>query len=90
VNFLPGAIDSEKAAIVVDRAPGRQVVRQQPPGAARAVEVQNAVDHLAHVHLAVPAAWFLRGDMRFDQQPLFIREIAGVWIPFHAASLLEV
>jgi len=65
-------------------------VRQQSPGAAGAVEVQNTVDHLAHVHLAVPAAGLFGWNMRFDQQPLFVREITGVWIPFHADSLIQM
>ena len=90
MNLLPGAVDPEQAVVVMHRTPWRQVVRQQTPGAAGAVEVQDSVDHLAHVHLAVSAAGLLGRDMRFDQPPLFVREITGVRIPFHPRIIPEI
>jgi len=69
VNRRPTAVESETTVVVMHRAPRRQVVGQQPPGATGSVEIEDAVDHFAHVHRAAAATGFGGGDVLFDQSP---------------------
>src|SRR3712207_9496553 len=43
VHPLPGAVQAPGAEVMVDGIPRREVVRQQPPGAAAAVDVEDGV-----------------------------------------------
>ena len=54
-DLLPGAVGLPLGEVVVDGALGRQVVREHVPLAARAVEVEDGVEHLPHVDLAGPS-----------------------------------
>src|SRR5512135_3808847 len=45
---LPSAVVPPRGEVVVDRALGRQVMREHVPLAARAVEVEEGVEHLPH------------------------------------------
>src|SRR6185312_14274628 len=49
-HVLPGAISAPCRNVLVDRTFGQQVMWQHVPLAARAVEVQDGVDDLTHVH----------------------------------------
>ena len=75
VQFLPSPIHPKEPIIIMHRSPRRQIVRQLPPGATGPQQILDAVDHLAHDHLAVAATRLLRRDVRFDQLPLLIREV---------------
>jgi len=83
VNALPRTIEPEAAVVVVHRAPRRKFARQHPPRATGAVEVEDAVDHAAHVDAAMPSAGLGRRDHRRDERPLFVREVRWVERPCH-------
>jgi hypothetical protein len=80
-----GVIDPLEAAFVpklrkpaMDRAPRRQIARQQAPRAARAHFIEDAVDDLTHG----PSAWSSgdtrRGQLRLDHAPFLIGHIGLV------------
>jgi len=58
-------------------------MRQRPPCAAVAAQVQDAVDDLPHVHTALTPARIGRWDQRLDQLPLRISQIGWIGTPFH-------
>ena len=63
---------------MVDGFPGREVVGQQSPGAAAANDVEDGVEDLTGaVHLGTPGSVGER-QMRFEEGPLFVREVALV------------
>jgi hypothetical protein len=74
---LPGAVVPPSREVVVDGALGRQVVGEHVPLAARAVEVEDRVEHLAHVDVAGPAE-VEDGDVRLDQGPLVVGQVGGI------------
>src|SRR5215217_8620205 len=75
---LPGSVQAPGAKVVVDGFPGREVVGQQPPGAAAANDVEDGVEDLTGaVHLGTPGSVGER-QMRFEEGPLFVREVALV------------
>src|SRR5829696_2327785 len=47
VQPLPGAVDAPEAEVVVDGLPGREVVREQPPGAAAAHDVAKTASRIS-------------------------------------------
>ena len=58
------------------------------PLAAGAHNIEQAVQELAHVGRARPAAWLRRGDQRLDQAVLFIAQRrAGPEVP-HQRTIL--
>src|SRR6266851_3479696 len=90
-----GVIDGLKAPIVaerrkpaIDRAPGRKVARQQPPSAAGAHHVKDAVNDLAHRPRSGSAFRPRFREMRFNHTPLLICQIALVTLVL-AAMLLS-
>ena len=63
---------------MLDDFPGWEVVGQQPPGAAAANDVEDGVEDLTGaVHLGTPGSVGER-QMRFEEGPLFVREVALV------------
>src|ERR1700761_919422 len=64
--------------VVIDRAARRQVLRDRPPLTAGAEHIHQAVDHLALVHCALVAAALGPRDLRFDQPPFFVGQIARI------------
>ena len=83
MNLRPQAVQTKHAIVVVDRAPGRELMRHHTPRAAGSVQIQNSVDYLSHINRPRSTAAFGRRDQRFNELPLFIRQIAGIWYPFH-------
>src|SRR5436309_15505039 len=59
---VPSAIGLPVAEVLVAGTPVREVVRQGTPGAALAIEVQEAVDDFAHFDLAVASPGLGRRD----------------------------
>lgn len=64
--------------IVVDRGVRREILRQQPPLAAGAVDIANGVEDLAHVGRAVASARTRRRDHRRDDRPLLVADVARI------------
>ena len=83
MNPRPDAFETEPPVIVVDRAPRQELMGQQTSRAPRTVEVEDAVDDVPHVHLMRSTARLGRGNARFYELPLLIRQIAWIWCPFH-------
>jgi len=75
---LPHPLPTPLPPVVVDRAPGRKVVRQQPPGAPRAQPVQHGVDQLAAVVDRWAATRLGRRGQRRQQRPLRIGQVGRV------------
>jgi len=72
----PGVAQLGKPAI--DRAPGRQVGRDQSPWTACTHHIENRVDDLAHRPCARTARGSLRRKVRSDRRPLRVRQIGLV------------
>ena len=87
MNLLPRPVEAKAAVIEMHRAPGREVVRQLPPRAARAIEVEDCINHLTQIDGARAAALFGRRNQRFDQSPLTVRYVRRIWIPFHPLAI---
>src|SRR5438105_4783899 len=91
VDSLPHTAVAPRIEVVRYRLPRREVVRQHPPGAAAAGQVEHRIDDLAHrigtraSGLAAPL-----GKQVFDVRPLGIREITGITLPcIHAQRVTE-
>ena len=69
--------------VAPDGALGREVVGQVPPLAAGAEDVEDGVEDVPHVGLAGPSAAGLGRDVRLDQGPLGVGDVAGVVVRSH-------
>ena len=61
-------------------------MRQLPPRTTGAHDIHYGIDHLAHVVSTRATAPFGFRNQRIDQSPLTVRQIGGVWLPFHTTS----
>ena len=50
MNPRPRAVASETTVVIVNRSPRREIMGQGKPGAGIAVQIQETVEHLVHVH----------------------------------------
>ena len=87
VQLLPRAVVAPGAERVVDRPPGRQIARQQPPGAAAPDQVEDGIEDYAVAVDPRPTARRRRLQIRFEQRPFRIGQIGRVAVPFHAKSI---
>src|SRR5262245_20179475 len=82
VDLLEEALVPPGVEVVADQAPGREVVRQHPPGAARAGQVEQGVDDLpAGVGAAssgLAGGPPLRREEVLDVLPLHVGQVARV------------
>ena len=78
VDTRPHAFALPPTQVVVDRLQGREVVRQQPPGASGTQEIVDRVDDLALVGFAGAAAGPGIRDHGGDGGPLGVGQIGGV------------
>ena len=83
MNLRPNTRQAKLAIVPMDRAPGREVVRQRSPGTAGTADVQDPVEDLPHVHAAGAAAGLRRWDQGFQELPLLLRQVTRIWRPFH-------
>ena len=81
VEILPGAVQAPPAEVVIRRLPGRELVRQQSPGAAAAYDVEDGVQDLAERVETWPANTLGWRQVRLEASPLLIRKIGQVWTP---------
>ena len=77
-DLRPGAVEPPPAVVEVDGAPGGQVVGHHPPGDAAADQVEDAVEDLAEVDVAGPAAGLGLGQQGLDELPLLVGQVGGV------------
>src|SRR5262252_7325853 len=78
-HALPRATVSPLRKVFIDGALGQQVVWQQVPLAPGAIEVQESVDDVAHVHRSRSPAGLRWGKKRLQDMPLNIGEISQRW-----------
>lgn len=78
VDAGPDAFTLPPAEIVVDGLPGREVVRQEPPSAAGAQQVEDRFHNLALVSFAGAASGAGVRDHWRDGGPLIISQVGGV------------
>jgi hypothetical protein len=80
VDAVDGAVLAPPVEVPVHGLPGREVLGQHPPRAARAVDVQDRVDDLALVMLGRAARRPGRrlGQQRLDQLPLPIGQVRRI------------
>src|SRR5262245_43506592 len=81
-HLLPGAVVPPTGEVIVDGALGQKIVRQHVPLATRPVEVQDRVDDLAHVDAACAPAMLGWRNQRFQDRPLFVREVRRIRLPW--------
>ena len=73
--------------LLVDRRPGRQVVRHEPPRGPGFDDVAQAVEHLAQVVVALAGVLAHQGQIGRDERPLFIADVGRVgWCDAHAGN----
>ena len=78
IDLLEASFVAELRKPAIDRAPRRQVARQQAPGAARAHHVEDAVDDLAHRPAPRPSGGTCRRQVRLDHAPFLIGHVGLV------------
>src|SRR5271157_5573043 len=88
-NLDPDAVALPRLEVVVHGSPTWEIPRQHPPGATGPIEVEDSIDHLAHVGLARPTLLGYRWEVRRQKGPLLIREIARVWWGSHPPILAK-
>jgi hypothetical protein len=81
-HLRPGPVVTPLGQIGIDRAFGKQVMRQHIPWATTAVLRQDRGDHVAPVDRArTPATLGSRGrNQRFHDGPWLVRHIRGLWL----------
>ncbi|KAJ3064587.1 hypothetical protein HK102_008167 [Quaeritorhiza haematococci] len=80
---VPGPVEPPAAVVVVDRAPGGQVVGEHPPGDAPPDDVQHAVQDLAQVDRTRAAAGLGLRQQRPHQLPLLVGQVGGIVLAVH-------
>src|SRR5271170_862701 len=78
MQSLQRAVVGPSDEVLVDRAPGRQVLRNRAPLTSGAEDVHHPVRHLADIDRAPVAATFGRRNQRPDLAPLRLGQIALV------------
>src|SRR3954447_4271273 len=93
VDLLEEPLVPPGVEVVADQAPGREVVRQHPPGAATFGQVEQGVDHFAAgVGAAASGLAFglpLRREQVLDVLPLNLGQVAGVSLSGAHTSIVD-
>jgi len=85
---LPSAIQPPVAIVGVDRAPGRKVMRQVAPLAARPQHVPERIHDLPPCVFGRPTAGFDRWHQGLEHGPFFVAHIRRVASPLAHAPIL--
>jgi len=78
MNALPDAVVSPPPEDYVDGSPLGEIVRQQPPRTAGAIDVKNGVDDFPQSDRSRASPPRLPGQKGFDDSPLLIRKVCGI------------
>ena len=78
VTPTPRAIIAKRAKVAIDALPGRILSWQHPPVTPRDGQIQDRIDHRAHVQRAWVTSRFCRRDQVFDPIPLKVGQIGGI------------
>ena len=73
-----GAVMLPAAEVEVDRAAGWQILWHRTPLAAGAQEVHQPVKNLADIDRALVAAPLSSGNLRLDQRPFLVGQVARI------------
>jgi hypothetical protein len=87
MDLDPNTFHAKSAIIVVNCSPRWKLVRQKSPCTARPVEIQDRVNDFSHTDRSGAAARFRFRDQGFYELPLLIRQVTGIWIPFHIYNI---
>src|SRR5688572_3920940 len=82
-GIRPHAVSPEPVIPSAYRLMRTEVGRQRPPGAARMLQVETAVHHLAHIGGESKVA----GEQRFDDIPFRVRQVARIASPISLVFL---
>src|SRR5512135_3090741 len=85
MNLVEGAVGPPLVEIPPDGALGREVHGEVSPLTAGAEDVKDGVEDVSHVGLAGSSAG-IDGDVRLDQGPLIVGDVAGVVVRSHPTS----
>ena len=77
VDLVQGPVMPPLVEVPPDRALGREVVGEIAPLAAGAEEVEDGIDDIPQVGRAGPTAAGFGRDVRLDQSPLGVGQVAG-------------
>jgi len=82
-HLCPRAVVAPTCKVVVHGALGKQIVREHIPLTTAPIQIQDRIHHFAHVHFAwaSPALGLGRWNHRFQNRPLFVRQIRGIRLP---------
>ena len=86
VDLVERPISSPLVEVAPDGALGWEVHREIPPLAAGTKDVEDRVEDVPDVGLTRPPAEGRRGDVRLDQGPLLVGDVAGVIVGSHPIS----
>src|SRR5271166_997959 len=86
VELLQGPVSSPLVEVTPDGALGWEVHGQIAPLAAGAEDVEDGVEDVPYVGLAGPSAGVDRRDVRLDQGPLCVGDVAGIMVRSHPIS----
>src|SRR5208337_683632 len=86
VELLQGPVSSPLVEVTPDGALGWEVHGQIAPLAAGAEDVKDGVEDVPYVGLAGPSAGVDRRDVRLDQGPLCVGDVAGIMVRSHTIS----
>jgi hypothetical protein len=78
MDILQRAVVSPQVEIIVERALRRKILGRIAPLAPRAQHVHDPIHNFAHIHLALAAPMFGRGNQRPEMPPFFIRQVARI------------
>jgi hypothetical protein len=84
VEPLPEALHTPQTKVMVDRFPRRQIMRQQPPGAATAQDIEDGIEDVPDRVVPRPASLLGGRQVWYERTPFSVRQIG--WISFSLHS----
>src|SRR5262245_40508576 len=78
MELLESAVDAKTAEVVIDRRPGRELSRQQAPGATTPEHVEDAVEDEAQRPLARASGRLGWREQRSQDDPLGIGQVGRI------------
>src|SRR6266511_5499932 len=89
MNLLPDTLPTPRPEVVIDRAPGWQIMRQEFPGSAAAHHIKDPVQDFAARVLGGTTARFRGGDQGLQAIPFGIAQVSIVKSAIHSDSVRE-
>src|SRR5262245_1236515 len=83
VNPPPSAVQTPQPEYSIDRSPLGEVSRQITPRAARAIHIEDGIEHLASLDALRGTDLRWTRQQRLNQLPLFVGQITGIMRAVH-------